>query len=148
VITFETDVRIGRPIEDVFAYVSNLGNLPDWNSAVDAVEETEPGSTYVMERQLPTGRAVNELKIVNRERPTEFAIRTTSGPTPFVYFYEFSAENGVTVVRLEAEVELDGVASILAQLARRAVRRGVDANLGTLKRLLEGTATGDQLRSS
>jgi uncharacterized membrane protein len=148
VITFETTVRIGRPIEEVFAYVSNPGNLPDWNSAVVAVRERDSGSTYVMERQLPTGHAVNELKIVNRERPTEFAIRTTSGPTPFVYFYEFSAENGVTVVRLEAEVELDGVASILAQLARRAVRRGVDANLGTLKRLLEGTATGDQLRSS
>jgi hypothetical protein len=91
---------------------------------------------------------VNELRIVANEWPTEFAIRTTSGPTPFVYVYGFSAENGVTVVRLEAEVELDGVASILAQLARRAVRRGVDANLGTLKRLLEGTATGDQLRSS
>jgi uncharacterized membrane protein len=147
-ITFETDVRITRPIEDVFAYVSNLGNLPDWNSAVDAVEETEPGSTYVMERQLPTGRAVNELKIVNRERPTEFAIRTTSGPTPFVYVYRFSAENDETVVRLEAEVELGGVASVLPQVARRVVRRGVDANLGTLKRLLEGTATGDQLRSS
>jgi ligand-binding SRPBCC domain-containing protein len=140
VITFETDVRIERPIEEVFAYVSNPGNFPYWNSAVSAVRETEPGSTYVMERQLPTGRAVNELKIVALDRSTEFAIRTTSGPTPFSYVYRFSAENGETVVRLDAEVELDGVASLRRQLARRAVKRGVDDNFATLKGILENTS--------
>jgi uncharacterized protein YndB with AHSA1/START domain len=137
VITFETDVRITRPIEDVFAYVSNPGNFPYWNSAVDAVRETEPGSTYVMQRQLPTGRAVNELKIAALERPREFAIRTTSGPTAFLYVFRLSVENGHTVVRLDAEVELDGVASILPQLARRAVKKGVDDNFTTLKEILE-----------
>ena len=137
-IAFETDVCIERPIEDVFAYVSNPGNFPFWNSAVNAVRESEPGSTYVMERRLPTGRAVNELKIVGSERPREFAIRTTSGPTPFSYVYRFSAENGETVVRLDAEVELEGVASLLPQLARRAVKKGVDDNLATLKEILEG----------
>lgn len=63
-IAFATDVRIERRIEDVFAYVSNPGNFPDWNSAVSTVRVREPGSTYVMERQLPSGRAINELKIV------------------------------------------------------------------------------------
>jgi uncharacterized protein YndB with AHSA1/START domain len=137
VIAFEADVRIGRPVEEVFTYVSNPGNFPHWNSAVSAVREREPGSTYVMERQLPTGLAVNELNIVTRERPREFAIRTTSGPTPFVYVYRFSAEDGETVVTLDAEVKLEGVASLLPQLARRAVKRGVDDNFTTLKRILE-----------
>jgi uncharacterized protein YndB with AHSA1/START domain len=138
VIRFETDVRIGRPIEDVFDYVSNPGKFPDWNSAVVAVRERVLGSTYVMERQLPTGRALNELKIVAAEPPREFAIRTTSGPTPFSYVYRFSAKNGKTIVRLDAEVELQGVASLLPQLARRAVMRGVDDNFTTLRDILEG----------
>jgi uncharacterized protein YndB with AHSA1/START domain len=138
VIRFETDVRIERPIEDVFAYVSDPANFPHWNSAVKAVREREPGSSYVMERRLPSGRAVNELTIVALDRPTQFAIRTTSGPTPFSYFYRFSAENGETVVRLDAEVELEGVASLLPQLARRAVKKGVDDNFATLKAILEG----------
>jgi uncharacterized protein YndB with AHSA1/START domain len=137
VITFETEVRIARSIEDVFAYVSNPGNFPAWNSAVVAVRESDPGSTYVMERQLPTGRAVNELRIVARERPGQFAIRTTSGPTPFSYVYRFAVANGETVVRLDAEVEMEGVASLLPQLARRAVKRGVDDNFTTLKEILE-----------
>jgi uncharacterized membrane protein len=86
VITFETDVGIDRPIEEVFAYVSDPRNFPHWNSVVQAVRKTsedqERSSTYSMERQLPTGRAVNELEIVARQPSREFAIRTTSGPTP------------------------------------------------------------------
>jgi uncharacterized protein YndB with AHSA1/START domain len=142
VITFESEVRIGRPIGDVFAYVSNPDNFPQWNSAVYAVRESEPASTYVIERQLPGGPAVNELRIVAFQRPREFAIRTTSGPTPFTYAYRFSADNGETIVRLDAAVELEGVAALLPQIARRAVKRGVDDNLATLKDILEDPDDG------
>ena len=40
------------------------------------------------------------------KRPREFAIRTTAGPTPFLYRYRFSAEKGETSLKLDAEVEL------------------------------------------
>jgi uncharacterized protein YndB with AHSA1/START domain len=83
VIAFETDVHIARPLEEVFAYVSEPLNFPDWNSAVQTVRrtsagDTRVGSTYLMERELPTGHAVNELEVVAREWPSEFAIRTTA----------------------------------------------------------------------
>jgi hypothetical protein len=90
-----------------------------------------------MERELPSGRVHNELAIVAHEPPTEFDIRTTSGPTPFNYRYRFSTANGETVVHLDAVVELNGAAALLAPLAGRAVKRGVDDNFDELKRLLE-----------
>jgi uncharacterized protein YndB with AHSA1/START domain len=82
-IAFETDVRIDRPIDNVFAYVSDPLNFPRWNSAVQTVRKTsvaENGvaSTYLMERELPSGRAVNELEVVASESPREFAIRATA----------------------------------------------------------------------
>ena len=143
-ITFETDVRIDRPIEEVFSYVADPLNFPDWNSAVQAVRKTSAGdngtgSTYVMERELPTGRAVNELEVVASERPTDFAIRATAGPTPFIYRYRFAADNDETVMQLDAEIELPGTAALLPQLARRAIKKGVDDNVATLKQLLEAT---------
>jgi uncharacterized protein YndB with AHSA1/START domain len=142
VIAFETDVRIDRPVEEVFAYVSDPLKLPRWNSAVQTVRETSAGdnggaSTYVMERELPTGRAVNELEVVASEASREFAIRTTAGPTPFLYRYQFSAENGETVMKLDAEVELPGAAALLPQLAGRLVKKGVNDNFATLKQILE-----------
>jgi uncharacterized protein YndB with AHSA1/START domain len=155
VISFETSVRIDRPIEQVFALVSDPIQFPQWNSAVQAVRRTstvrgasggtgEPGSTYTMERELPSGRVENGLEVIVREQPTEFGIRTTSGPTPFVYDYRFASDGEDTIVHLDASVELAGVAAVLGPLAARAVRRGVDANFTALKRTLEGNArTGE-----
>jgi ligand-binding SRPBCC domain-containing protein len=145
VITFESSVRIERPIEEVFAFVSDPLQFPLWNSAVKRVQRTagepdEPGSTYSMERELPSGRAENELEVFARERFSEFGIRTTSGPTPFVYHYGFVSDGADTVVHLDARVELPGVPALLGQLAARGVRRGVDANFAALKRTLEGPA--------
>jgi uncharacterized membrane protein len=135
VIAFETDVRIDRAIEDVFSYVSDPLNLPRWNSAVRSVRRKST-LTYWMERELPTGRAVDELEVATSESPNEFAIRATAGQTPFLYRYRFSAENGGTIVRLDAQVDLPGPA-LLSQLARRVVKKGVDDNLATLRQILE-----------
>jgi hypothetical protein len=69
--------------------------------------------------------------------PRRFAIRTTAGPTPFLYRYQLSAENGETVVKLEAEIELTGPAAFLPQLAGRLVKKGVNDNFAALKQTLE-----------
>jgi uncharacterized protein YndB with AHSA1/START domain len=147
VIAFETDVRIDRPVGEVFAYVSEPLNFPRWSSAVETVRKSSAGDggvgpRYVMERELPTGRAINELDVVASEPLREFAIRATTGPTPFLYRYRFAAANGETSVHLDAEVELPGSAGFLSSLARRAVKNGVDQNLATLKQILEATRSG------
>lgn len=138
-IGFWTSVTIVRPIDEVFAYVADPTNFPAWNSAVQHVRPTSPdplrvGSTYALERDLPTGHAVNQLEIVARESPLEFAVRTTAGPTPFSYRYRFAGGDDATVVELDGEVDLPSVAGLMPQL----VRRGVEHNLTTLKLVLEG----------
>jgi uncharacterized protein YndB with AHSA1/START domain len=142
VIDFQTSIVIERPIETVFGYVSDPCSLPRWNSAVQVVRATTPGasrvgSTYSMERQLPSGRATNQLEIVVHDCPREFAIRTTDGPTPFLYRYRFAGQVDRTVVQLDGHVELPAPPGLLPQLARRAVKRGVEDNLTTLKLILE-----------
>lgn len=144
-IKFATSIRVERPIDDVFIYVSEVANFPHWNSAVQAARRTSRGdtsgvgATYALLRTLPTGQARNNLEVEASERPTEFAIRTTSGPTPFAYRYGFIRRQEATVVRLQAEVDLGGPVGLLAPLVQRAVRKGVDENLATLKAILEMT---------
>ena len=144
-IAFQTSVRVERRIEEVFAFVADPVLFPRWNSAVQAVHQTSEergtvGSTYSMQRQLPTGQVENVLEVLSREHPIGFAIRTTSGPTPFLYRYRFAADESDTVVHLDARVEVPGATAVLGPLAARAVRRGVDANLAALKRALETSA--------
>jgi hypothetical protein len=101
-----------------------------------------------MERELTTGHVENELEVFSRERPNEFGIRTTSGPTPFVYRYRFTSSGADTVVHLDAGVEPPGAAAVLGPLAARAVRRGVDprarggVSLGLLLIWVVGTGVG------
>jgi carbon monoxide dehydrogenase subunit G len=141
-IAFQTSVHVARPIEEVFAFVSDPTRFPSWNSAVtsvaaDSSRAGELSSTYAMRRELPSGRAENGLVIFELAAPTAFGIRTTDGPTPFTYRYRLVATGAATVIELDAEVELPGLAELVAPLAGRAIKRGVDANLATLKQLLE-----------
>jgi uncharacterized protein YndB with AHSA1/START domain len=144
-MNFVTTVHVRRPLEAVFDYLADPLNFPQWNSAVQAVHKTsagpaEVGSTYSMERQLAGGRAENQLEVVARARPEEFALRTTSGPTPFLYRYSLAPEDGETDVRLAATIEAEGVLALLGPLATNAVKKGVDDNLATLKQIIERAA--------
>jgi uncharacterized protein YndB with AHSA1/START domain len=142
-IRIETDIRVERPTEWVFDYVANPRNFPQWNAAVEAVRETttvgdnDVGSKYRIERRLPTGRAENEVEVVARARPTTFAIKTTSGPTPFGYRFKLARAGDSTIIHVDADTDLGVPASLLVSLVRRAVQRGVEANLAALKATLE-----------
>lgn len=87
VIGFETSVRMERPIEDVFAFVSDPLLFPRWNSAVQTVHGTSgqasvPGSRYSIQRELPSGRVENELEVLAREHPSEFGNPHDLRPDP------------------------------------------------------------------
>jgi hypothetical protein len=56
------------------------------------------------------------------------------------YRYRFSTAHGEKVLHLEAAVELTGAAALLAPLAGRAIKHGVDDNFAELKPLLEPRA--------
>lgn len=133
--SFSTSIRIARAVEDVFAYVSDPRNFPAWNSAVVAV--SGEGPRFVMHRQLPGGPVRNDVEITRCEPPSVFAIRTTSGPTPLRYRYRFEPAGDGTLLTLDAEVELSGLAAVAPAIAVGFVKRGVEANLATLRGLLE-----------
>ena len=141
-ILVNASVHINRSIGEVFEYVAKPENLPAWNSAVADVrpEHATPaaaGATYTMTRRLPTGEATNRLEIVAFEPPTRFVIKTLTGPTPFLYDYRFTGNDSAATVNLTAQAELVGMASLVRPLAERGLQRGIDANLKTLRDILQ-----------
>lgn len=133
-IHFETAIEIPRPREAVFEFAADPARLPDWNTAVESVTWVV-GNRYAMRRTLPSGLAENEFE-VTAAPPDVLTLRTLSGPTPFAYRYSFEPSAAGTRVVLHAEVELNGVGSLLGPLAAHAVKHGVDANLRTLRNIL------------
>jgi Polyketide cyclase / dehydrase and lipid transport len=134
-IVVDARIRIQRDIDEVFTYVANPENFPEWNSAVTDVRPLTL-STYVMTRDLPTGGATNELEVVARDRPARFSIGTTSGPTPFHYEYTFSSDEDATSVELHALADLGPVGNLLGPLARHGLAKGIQDNLVALRHIL------------
>jgi uncharacterized protein YndB with AHSA1/START domain len=150
---FTTSIEIARPVEEVFEYVSDATNGSAWDSAVMKVTKLSEGSerkgsTYRMVRKLPGGEAENVLEVVEFVPNHEFTIKTISGPTPLQYRYLFDTTTDGTRVTQECQSlsdhlgrDVGGLASILPDsILEPFVRRGVQANLETLKGILESSA--------
>ena len=136
-IRFETSIDVARTQEDVFDYVADAGRLAEWNLAVTSVEPLPPTpGHHRMRRQLPTGVAINEIAVSAR-RPLEITLQTLTGPTPFAYHYTFEPVATGTRITLRAQMELGGIARLAGPLAAQRLRRGVDANLSSLRSILE-----------
>ncbi len=92
---FTIDIDIDRPPDEVFARLEAVEETPRWYSAVEAVERLTPvplavGSRYRFSRQLPGGRAVNEVEVTEHVPNEVFTLASRSGPTPFTYRYRLA----------------------------------------------------------
>jgi uncharacterized protein YndB with AHSA1/START domain len=67
VATFENTVMIARPIEDVFGFLADLENIPNWNYAIVETRKVSKGpvgvgTTYHQVRSVPS-RSEERLEI-------------------------------------------------------------------------------------
>ena len=148
-ITFQTSVCVKRPIEEVFAFVSDPVLFPRWNSAVQTVHQTseERGRSGldVLNAAPTTPRAGRERTRGLRPRaPHRVRHPHNLGPDAVSLLLPIRLRRRRQVVHLDASVELTGLPTVLGPLAARGVRRGVDANLAALKQALEASARDAQ----
>jgi hypothetical protein len=83
VATFENVVMIARPIEDVFAFLSDLENIPKWNYAIVETRKVSKGpvgvgTTYQQVRSVPS-RSEERLEITTYDPPRQLEIRGQLG---------------------------------------------------------------------
>jgi uncharacterized protein YndB with AHSA1/START domain len=142
VATFQNTVMIARPIEDVFAFLSDLENVPEWNYAIVETRKISEGpvgvgSTYRQVRSVPS-RSEERLEITAYDPPRQLEVRGQLGPFRSRLFYALNATPEGTRVTNTVEVELRGPGRLLGRVAVPRVRDAVAANLRKLKELLEG----------
>jgi uncharacterized protein YndB with AHSA1/START domain len=135
--------HIARPIEDVFAYVTDLRTEPLWDSAVRVAEVESGGPLRVGARvhnvRSVMGRAVETFnEITAYEPPRAFGFH---GDVPFPVRggYRFTPEGSGTRIEFYSEAELRGVLGLLAPLTTRVFAAQMRARFVTLKALLEAS---------
>jgi uncharacterized protein YndB with AHSA1/START domain len=142
VATFENTVLIGRSIEDVFGFFSDLENIPRWSYAIVQTRKISEGpvgvgTTYQQVRSVPS-RSEERLEITTYNPPHQLEIRGQLGPFASRLLYALDATPEGTRVTNTVELELGGPGRLLGRVAVPRVREAVAANLRKLKELLEG----------
>jgi len=148
-ITVEKTIFIGRPTEAVFAFVADQTNAPRWQRGLTAVRRTTNGpigvgTRHEFERTM-MGRRMDGSNEYTRYDPNELVAFSWTGPMPgqASYAVQPAGLNGTKLVS-QLEMQGRGLLRLAEPILAAGLRRDVEANLDTLKRLLESErAEGD-----
>lgn len=142
-ITFEKQLFIyNRSQQEVFDYISNPANDPEWRDSVVLVEWTTDaphgvGSTqHSVDRFL--GRNLDStIEITVWDPPYQFGQRVVSGPAPFEMTLTLvPAENGIQL-NMVGQAEFTGFFKMAEGLIGKELNKTLDSELNNLKRVLE-----------
>lgn len=142
-IKTKVSVRIGRPVDEVFAYVTTLENFPRWmRDLVRASAQTSPGpvapgTTFRQTNHFLGRDFVTQFEVITYEPPQQFCVVATSGPAAFGGCYHFEPVDGGTQLTSTAEVEGGGLFSLAGSLLIRAIRHQTESGLARLQQLLD-----------
>ena len=134
---FDLEIAIERPVHDVFAYVSDVTNLPEWQESAVAAEWIDPGTRFRERRNFLGRTAELELEVTASEPDRRFDVKAVRGPVRFWIRHEFAANGGGTLLRVDAEAALGGALRFAAGLAKRQAERQFRSDLERLKEVLE-----------
>jgi carbon monoxide dehydrogenase subunit G len=138
----QADTHIDRPVDVVFAYITDIGRFPEWSTVVQEATITSSGplavgSTFRTTAHFLGRRFQTDNVVTVYDPPHTFAGKVTSGPVQYEVTTTLRAEDGGTNVTWAIEGEAAGFFRVAEPLLARLGRRQIEAQVGTLKDLLE-----------
>lgn len=140
-LKMELSVEIKRPVEEVFAYLTDPAKEPEWNSAVLECRADPPGPIGVGSKihivSSILGRRTESTYEVTTLVPNKKYVHKTNTPFPVEATYLVEPTAGGTEVTLEGVAEPGGFFKLAAPVLGRIANRQIQAQLDTMKELLE-----------
>ena len=129
------EILIDRPRGDVFAFLADPENDPQWRSGVldlTHVSGSGVGARYAQGVKGPGGRRIPaDIEITEFDPGQSIAFQTLTGPVRPRGRYLLSAAEGGTRVRFNLDADLRGFKRLMSSM----VQRTMDNEVGQLDRL-------------
>jgi uncharacterized membrane protein len=142
-------IEIGRPPQEVFAYLDDLTRHHEWQPQIVDVQVETPGPTRVgtrvkQTRRVPGGKRTFTMEALEHDPPNAFAFKVIDGPIrPHGRVTLTPLEGGSrTRYTFDFEIEGHGLGKLVAPLVRRDAARQIPENLRLLKERLESEQPG------
>jgi len=131
----EVVVDIDRSPEDVYAYLTDVSNLPRWQSGVHSARRE---GSHIHESRHMLGRELNTtLEIEEEDPPCLFALRAVNSPVPFSVRHELEPSGGGTRLTVTGEGDAGMLPGFAAGIMARRAEKQFRKDFERLKRLLE-----------
>lgn len=135
-----SEIVIKCPRDDVFSFLADPENDPQWRSGVldlKRVSGSGMGARYAQTVKGPGGRRVPaDIEITELTPGRTIAFQTVTGPVRPRGRYVLDAADGGTRVRFELEAEVRGVKRLIASMVQKTMNNEV-RQLEALKRVIE-----------
>ncbi len=138
--TIETSVSINKPVEAVYAYLTDVQNQKSLNPSITAVETSGPmavGMHYKIKMTVMGRPFESENEIVALEPNKVFGVKTLAKPpaSPVTNTYTLEPEGTGTKLHLSMDaVVMPGTEGMVVP----QLRAGLDTALASMKKALGG----------
>ena len=144
-VKLETSTVINRPLEEVFALLSNAENDPKWQSGTIESKKTSDGpigvgTTWRRVSQLIGRRIESESEFTEYELNRKLAFKSKSGPIQFESRMTFERVEGGTRINTKFEAEIGGFFKLAEPLVVSMGKRQLEGDFANLKDLMEAHA--------
>lgn len=139
---FEWTLAVQRPVEQVFAFLTNGENNHKWElEIVDSRQLTEGptrvGTKWLHVRQFAGIKLKTISEIVEYEPNRKWATRGAMGPMPVTETIIFEPADGGTKLQMILNIQTVGLLRLIDPLLKNMLRRLAQINIRKLKELLE-----------
>jgi uncharacterized membrane protein len=143
-LKIESTTLINRPVEEVFAVLSNVENNPKWSSAFLEVNKTSEGPVGVGTTWRGVGKFLGkriEVEIEQTEyEPNQKSTQKSTLPFPVNQQMSFERVDGGTRVNLLFEADPGGFFKLAEPLLASMAKRNIEGELANLKDLMDAHA--------
>lgn len=142
----EHSVVINRPINDVFAIVSNLENMSHYEAFAMAGRKTSDGpiglgTTFEVTGKMLFWKIRTTLEVIEWQAGRNFTIKTTSSPVAAQTKYIFESVNEGTRLTLIDDTQFGGLLKFLEPLLAKYSRKRFQTDMNNMKAYLESLAS-------
>jgi carbon monoxide dehydrogenase subunit G len=141
-VRFELSIEIARPVHEVWEYLIDPENVPEWQASAVSSHQISDGPMGVGthledERRFLGRRGRSEVEVTEFEPERLFTLHGISGPVRFTVRHRLEPSVAGTHVEIEAEADPGGLGRLMRPMIERAAEHEIRKDFDRLKQALE-----------
>jgi carbon monoxide dehydrogenase subunit G len=140
VVRLGIELEVGRTPEEVFAFLTDVDRLPEWQTSAIRVETDGPvaeGASFRETRRFLGREYRTRMKVSVYEPPRRFDLRSIEAPFPLTVSHLLEQCGGGTRLKVVSEAKAAGLKRFAVAAAAKTAEAELRSDFERLKQLLE-----------